>query len=115
VKPQAITQLDQAFPTNVTHLMPLNEPDYPSYRERYLRDETSWGWKLFRDWFYFGVSELRLTPKNGIDGPEAVAHIRTIMGSWEPKHEDKTASCAYLFEHWFESATWKKEEKKEPA
>lgn len=109
--PQQIDKAQQAFPARVSHLMPTNEPDYQSdYRKGYHSRDT-WGFKLFNDWFYSGLTKLELIPKEGVDKNAAVVHIRTVMGSFEPSHEDKTASVAWMLEHWFESATWEKKER----
>jgi len=112
MKPTPIDDALLAFPARVEHLMPLNEPDYKKeYREGYSSRDT-WGFKLFGDWFYSGLETLELKPKEGIDQQTALRHIRTVMGSFQPSHEDKTASCAWMFEHWFESAEWKAKERK---
>lgn len=92
---------------DMKELIPYSEEGYKEYRAKYWRDDSTWGWKLFHDWFYHGLTELNLIPKLGIDKEKALRHIRAIMVSWAPKHEDKTAACAYLFEQWFESANWK--------
>jgi len=54
---------------------------------------------------------LELVPKEGVDKDKAMRHIKAIMASWRPKHEDKEAACAFLFSEWFESAKWKKGKK----
>jgi hypothetical protein len=111
VKPKELSKLDVVLSTNVSHLMPTKEPDYAEYRENWHRSK-SWGSKLFMDMFYRGLTSLALVPKVGIDSDAALKHIRAIMSSWEPKHEDKVASCTFLFEHWFESATWEPKPRK---
>lgn len=73
-------------------------------------DRFTWGDRLFNDWFYRGLKSIELTPKDGIDRDKAVRHIRTIMGSFEPKHEHKEAACAYLFELWFQPGKWEPKE-----
>jgi len=106
MKPQIIDEITLAFPAKVKHLIPTikEHPEYKKYIDNW--NGHTWGFKLFDDWFYFGIKDLKLIPKEGINPEEAIRHIRTIMRSFEPQHEDKTASCAFLFELWFESATW---------
>jgi hypothetical protein len=95
------TAADRAFgPSDLRRFMPKNIP--AKFREF---GATKWN-KLFEDWFFNGLSSLELTPKAGVDKEKALAHIKVIMGSWEPKHEDKDAACAFLFSEWFEDATW---------
>lgn len=85
-----------AFPASVRHLMPPQE-DIP---DEFKYGATRWN-KLFSDWFFSGLSSLELTPKEGVDKDKAMRHIRTIMGSFEPKHEHKEAAVAYLLNEWF--------------
>jgi hypothetical protein len=97
------TGLDTAFgPKNIRDFMP-KEADIP--KEFYEYNGTKWN-KLFSDWFFTGLSSLELTPKEGVDKRKALAHIKTIMVSFEPQHEDKEAACAFLLSEWFEDATW---------
>jgi hypothetical protein len=95
---QEVTDIDMAFPVTVEHLMPEVPDDYRA---------PQWASKLFSDWFYAGVSDLKLQPKKGVDPNKALRHIKTIMGSFEPKHEDKTAACEFLLDEWFQGAEWK--------
>ena len=105
-KPKPVDKVDLIFgPADVTTLMvPYDEipRDYKGF------SSNTWGHRLFCDWFYSGVDNLKLIPKGGIDADNAQAHISSIMRSWQPKHEHKEACCAYLFELWFESGTWEK-------
>lgn len=98
--PKKITGLDMAFgPSSMAdYLPPMTE-----IPRRGLDD-----WEAFIDnWFFNGVSKetiLKLKPKPGIVTGEALAHVKCIMASFEPKHEHKTAGCAYLMSLWFEGA-----------
>ena len=60
--------------------------------------------KVVQTWFFSGLGEdvERLKPRKGIDKNDALRAIAAIMRSWEPKHEHKTAACAYLMREWFE-------------
>lgn len=63
---------------------------------------TKWN-DLFSRWFFTGLpKETEFVAKPGIDKAKALRHIRTIMGSFEPKHEDKEAAVAYLLSLWFD-------------
>lgn len=63
-------------------------------------------------WFFSGISNLKLTPKEGIDGKVAMRHLAAIQGSWEPKHEHKSAAVAYLASLWFDDIEYTKDKKK---
>lgn len=63
------------------------------------------------DWFFNGAKGLRngieingtkFVARDGVDAMKALAAIRAILGSFEPKHEHKEAGCAYLLHEWFE-------------
>lgn len=81
-------------------------PDLKAIPLEFHQHNGTWGNKLFNDWFYCGVSNLELTAKEGIDKTKALRHIKTIMGSFSPAHEDKEAAVAYLLDHWFEPGKW---------
>jgi len=99
MKPIKISDAQLAFPASVKAMMPSRIP------EDFKRGGTPWN-KLFSDAFYRGLSSLELIPKEGIDPATAWRHVRAIMGSFEPKHEDKEAACAFLLSHWFKAAQW---------
>lgn len=103
-EPWEVTDLDLAFPANVRHLMPAHTAIGP-------RVEIQPWTQLFADIFYFGVDNLELVCKPGIDKMKALRHIKTIMGSFEPKHEHKEAAVVWLMATWFESATWTRKER----
>lgn len=44
---------------------------------------------------------------NGVNFKQAHAHIKVVLGSFEPKHERKIAGCAYLASMWFVPETVK--------
>lgn len=64
-------------------------------------------------WFYRGAKacpngiELNGTKyiaKEGVDAAKALAAIKAVMASWEPKHEHKIAACGYMLAEWFEKS-----------
>lgn len=87
-------------------------PPRDSIPKDFWRSNSTWGNRLFNDWFYSGVKSLTLNPKDGIDKTKALRHIKTVMGSFDPAHEDKEATCAYLFDLWFDGSTAKWERAK---
>lgn len=99
--PKPVSDVDMAF-GGIDGLMPKMS-DIPD-------ELPSWSTKLFNDWFYAGLKSLELTPKPGIDKQQALRHIRTIMGSFSPKHEHKEAAVAFFLSQWFEPAKWEAKE-----
>jgi len=95
-----LTAADVAFPATVSHLMPKHG-DIP--RDHENRD--LWR-KLFNDWFYSGLTSLNLQPRAGVNETAALRHVKCVMGSYEPKHEHKTAAFAWLMSQWFSGGTW---------
>jgi len=88
-----LTRLDLAFPANVRHLM----PDPRTLPERSRFDS------LVSRWFFSGLpTGTDFKPRPGIDAGKALAHVKCILGSFEPKHEHKEAAVAFLLDHWFE-------------
>lgn len=58
---------------------------------------------VINQWFFNGLPENTVfIPKRGIEINKALRHVSAIMNSWEPKHEHKTAGCAYLLSLWFD-------------
>lgn len=99
--PQPVSDLDMAF-GGIDGIMPAMSDipeDYP--------DSHKWQ-RMFSDFFYLGASNLVFSPKDGIDAGLAWRHVRTIMGSWESKHQHKEAACAYLLSLWFNDIKYTK-------
>lgn len=116
--PVQVTDLDLAFPATVLRLMPPIE-DIPEVDE---------GWnELARALFTGRYTDLSFLPSvyltdwivdsqraATVEGGDvylemAWRHVRTILGSWEPKHQHKEATVAYLLSLWFRWATWKQD------
>lgn len=100
--PQDISDVQQAFPASIGNLLPPVE----NIPEEFKRGRTKWN-DVFGEWFYGGLPDAQFYPVDGIDPKKAVTHIKTIMGSYDPKHEYKEASVAYLLSLWFTKITWK--------
>src|ERR1700761_6249799 len=61
--------------------------------------------KAVGKWFYSGAKPIKdgiqlgdevYKAKPGVDAPKALAAIRAVLGSFEPKHEHKMAACGYM-------------------
>lgn len=96
-----VSDLELAFPARIMHLL----PDWSAIPEEFQNGNTKWH-KLQRDWFYHGLASLTLKPKEGVDQRMALRHLKAIQSSFEPKHEHKSASVAYLLSEWFDDAEW---------
>lgn len=92
-----ISVAEVVFPAEVHHLM----PEWDDIPEEYKKG-VMWANRLFGDWFFVGLSSLDLPWKEDIDPDDAMRHIRTVMGSYQPSHEHKEAAVAYLIDLWTE-------------
>lgn len=52
------------------------------------------------DFFFCGAKEITMTCRNGIKQEDVIRHIRLVISSWEPPHEQKIAGCAWLLSLW---------------
>lgn len=92
-----VSGLDTAFgPKNLKEFLPSMEEIPKEFHEPY----HPWC-KVISQWFFGGLKEIP-TAKDGIDQKKALAHLKTVLVSFEPKHEHKEAGCAYLMSLWFE-------------
>ena len=103
--PVDVTKLEAVFPGNVSRLMPPVE-DIPEEFCKY--GGTEWN-RIQSQWFFSGLNKkTEWVPKEGIDKNVALRHLRTIQGSFEPKHEYKEAAIAFLMSLWFSKVkNWK--------
>lgn len=98
--PQGVSDLELAFPTHVSRLMPawdVISPEFKSHRNIYV----DWA-----DGMFFGESSQRVKDcsfciADGIDNELACRHINAILGSFEPSHEHKIAAIAFLLSCWY--------------
>jgi hypothetical protein len=105
-----VSSLDMAFGCKALEMMPAMKEIPKEFKEFKDFNQSKWN-KLFNDWFFGGLASLKITPKKGVDKNKALAHIKTIMGSFDPSHEHKEAGVAYLMSEWFEDATWEQAKK----
>jgi hypothetical protein len=103
IAPQELDDAMVAFPVGVASLMPDKE-DIP---EDIIQGRSKWC-RVTSDWFFCGLRGAKWTSKEGIDQAKALRHVGAILGSWEPKHEDKEAAVAYLLSQWFEDVSYTK-------
>jgi hypothetical protein len=94
--PENINNLDIAF-GNIDHM-----PSYDTVPDQYKVLQGNPYVDLVKKWFYDGLDDLSiLEPKDGINKVLALAAIRSVLCSYEPKHEHKMAACAYMLSEWF--------------
>jgi hypothetical protein len=100
-RPAIVTDADMAFGGDMHKLMP-EYSDIPKEFKDF--NSTHPMVKLIEKWFFMGLAEgTKFIEREGINSKNALRHIRAIMVSFQPKHEHKIASCAYLLDKWFSS------------
>lgn len=92
-----IDPITMAFPVTVKHLM----PEYDDIPAEFKNHNNKWN-RVVSKWFFDGISTQSLKAKEGVDKGQAIKHVGTILGSFEPQHEHKEAACAFLLSEWFE-------------
>lgn len=97
--PQEVSDVLLAFPASTKHLMP-SPMDLAVAR-------ADWAfpmWERFASAVFSGrvPTDARIYLHEGIDGEQAWRHIRAILRSYEPKHENKMAAVATLAMAWFQ-------------
>lgn len=101
MKPQIITSK-----TRIRDLMPPYKEIPDEFKNPFGKNK----WCNFvSDWFFCGIKDVVIIPKEGINKSEAMRHLAEILSSYEPKHEHKEAAVAYLASLWFNDVTYTKE------
>ena len=91
--PMLVSDVDLAFPARALELMPPRD-QIPELDRKWLDFQ--------HDWFMRGLPEdCEIDLRDGIDGDEAMRHLRVIQGSYAPKHQHKAEAVAYLASLWF--------------
>jgi len=104
-KIQDVSGTDLVFGGDIKKLM----PKYTEIPEEFKNRNSNNKWiKVVSDWFFNGLKNAKWIPKEEVDTKKALNHIKYILGSWEPKHEHKQASCAFLLNEWFDDVTYDK-------
>jgi hypothetical protein len=102
-----MTGADVAF-GNVKHM-----PKYEAIPEDFKRHNGNEFCSAISKWFFKGAQKApdgiiidgkQFTAKPGVDLSKALAAIRAVLGSFEPKHEHKEAACAFMLSEWFDIA-----------
>lgn len=100
-----INRLDMAF-GNIKHM-----PKYDTLPDEFKRFHGNPFSEAVSSWFFSGakaypngieIDGVKFVAKDGVPAGNALAAIRAILGSFEPKHEHKQAACAYLLHEWFD-------------
>ena len=83
------SDVDVTFSTKVKKFMPVME-DIPAEFKKW--GGTKWN-QFFNDWFFDGVENLELTPKEGVDPKKAVRHIRYLMARGNCRTSTRKLEC----------------------
>jgi hypothetical protein len=91
-------------------------PEWKEIPEEFKKHSgTMWN-KLFSDWFFCGLEELKLNVKEGVDNKKSIRLIMALMRSFSSSHEHKEAGVAYLMSLFYkEDSTWVQREEREAA
>ena len=100
-KPSAVSGVDMAFGGDIDKLL----PSWASIPDDFKYGRGNKWVALVDQWFFRGLQGYGFVPKDGIDSEAAIRHVAACMGSFAPKHEHKTAGCAYLLSLWFSDFT----------
>lgn len=97
MEPLEVTDVDLTFGGGMEKLL----PPYEEIPEEFRSSKTEWN-RIVSQWFFGGLPQgTEFIPKEGIDSNKAIRHIKTILHSFQPKHEHKEAGCAFLLSKWF--------------
>lgn len=83
--------VDEIFPTAETNTELLEEARLRGYCDKDLA-----GNKIFNSWFFRGIKEVTIRDKK--NAQPAYAYMRSLIGSFAPKHEHKEAVCAMIID-----------------
>lgn len=104
--PEGLTRADLAF-GNIKHM-----PKYEDVPDEFKRTNNPFV-RAVSSWFFSGakgreggieIAGKAYNAKPGVNAAQALAAIRSVLGSFEPKHEHKEAACAYMLSEWFDPA-----------
>lgn len=77
-------------------------PDIKLVPEEFRKNWTRNPWcEVVSDLFYQGGDVGSWVAVEGVDKQKALRHFRAVLGSFAPKHEDKTAICGWMLSMWF--------------
>jgi hypothetical protein len=101
-QPMEIGANKYAFKVRLGDILPAREtiPDEFEFTKLVNENQNPY-FRFAMKWFYDGLEENELpAAKNGINQKEALRHLHTILGSFEPKHEHKCEAVTYLASLW---------------
>lgn len=104
MKPVKVNDVDLAFGGNLEILLPAMDTIPTEFKE----GGNQWN-IVFRDWFYKGLTTVKVHEKEGVDVHDAFRHIGAIMVSFSPSHEHKEAGCSYLLSEFFHEIEYETE------
>lgn len=99
-----LDRIDVAF-GDVKHM-----PKYDTIPEDFKRMSNPYVHAV-SSWFFSGakgapngitIEGVTFKAKPGVDAGKALAAIKAVLRSFEPKHEHKEAACAFMLSEWFE-------------
>ena|SRR5690348_14752672 len=102
--PENLTRVDVVF-GNIDHM-----PKYSTLPDEFQRERSPFC-DAVQHWFFSGakghpngieIDGVTYTAKSGVSAAQALAAIKAVLGSFEPKHEHKIAACGYMLSEWFE-------------
>lgn len=94
-QPKPVADVDMAF-GGIDGLL----PEFNALPDEHRRGRGA-SCRLVSDWFFEGLKGADFIAKPGVDERVALRHLGTIMRSFQPAHEHKTAAVAWLLEQWF--------------
>lgn len=83
-------------PTSAARLLPPEGLPKPSEKAK----------KLLTCWFFRGLSDIQLTPSEGIVEDDALAHISALLNALELDQTQKMTACSQLVDLWFQDFSW---------
>lgn len=102
-QPHEVTDVQIVFPANLGELLPAWNVIPGRFRVD-SDDPEAMTWRRFQSrWMFRGLKKSAITPRADVDMDKALRHLKTVQGSYEPKHEHKEAAVAWLASRWFEA------------
>ena len=96
---------DMAFGGKAMQILPPMS-EIPDEFKGFRRDNK---WVEFTtDAFFSGIKSCGVKPKTGTDPEKVWRMFQACIGSFAPKHEHKTAGCAYMLSCFFDDIKWTK-------
>lgn len=106
LKPKTVGALDLICGGDMSVLLPKYD-DIPEEFKKEQGEAEKWV-TVVEDWFFTGIRDAKWVVKPEVNIHTALRHIKSIMMSFEPQHEHKTAGVAYLMSLWFDDVVYEK-------